>query len=92
MRIPKSLSTSEGIKKLKWHVMRMIEDPDYGHPTNDFGGCSIWDVYRSVSHELSRSIRIAKKEGKRTGKRFIDDEIKDILKWLKEEEYAQNCY
>ena len=86
MRIPTSLSTSEGIKKLKWHVLRMIEDPDYGHPTNDFGGCSIWDVYRSVSDELSRSIRIAKEEGKRTGRRFIDKEIKDILKWIKQGE------
>jgi hypothetical protein len=86
MRIPESLSTSEGIKKLKWHVLRMIEDPDYGHPTNDFGGCSIWDVYRSVSDELSRSIRIAKEEGKRTGRRFIDKEIKDILKWIKQGE------
>ena len=86
MRIPESLSTSEGIKKLKWYVLRMIEDPDYGHPTNDFGGYSIWDVYRSVSDELSRSIRIAKEEGKRTGRRFIDKEIKDILKWIKQGE------
>jgi len=86
MRIPKSLSTTEGIAKLKWHVLRMIEDPNYGHPSGDFSnGFSIWDIYRSVSHELSWSIRIAKEEGKRTGKRFIDKEIKKILKWIKQE-------
>lgn len=88
MRIPKSLSTPDGITKLKWHVLRMIEDPDYGRPTSDYSnGFSIWDVYRSVSRELTRSIRIAKEEGERTGRRFIDKEIKDIVEWLRQRQY-----
>ena len=88
MRIPKSLSTTKGLAKLKWHVLRMIEDPDYGHPSSNYSnGFSIWDVYRAVSGELTRSIRIAKEEGKRTGRRFIDKEIKDIMEWLRESQY-----
>ena len=88
MRIPKSLSTPEGIAKLKWHVLRMIEDPDYGQPSSDYSnGFSIWDVYRSVSRELDWSIRIAKEKGKQTGKQFIDKEIKKILKWLRQRQY-----
>tara|TARA_R110002012_G_scaffold310795_1_gene519348 strand:+ start:459 stop:728 length:270 start_codon:yes stop_codon:yes gene_type:complete len=87
MRLPKTLSTTEGIAKLKWHVLRMIDDPDYGHPSSHYSnGYSIWDVYRSVSIELHRSIRIAKDEGRRTGRRFIDKEIKDIIEWLRGQE------
>ena len=84
MRIPKSLNTTEGLRKRRWHVLRMVEDEDYGQPANDYGRLSVWDIYRTVAYELKRSIRIAKEDGKKTGKRFIDKEIKDIVKWLKE--------
>jgi hypothetical protein len=87
MKIPKSLDKPEGIRKLTWHVERMIEDPDYGQESNWFGGFSIWDVYRTVADELDNSITRAKLEGKRTGKKWRQREIVAIIKWLKSKEY-----
>ena len=83
MKIPKSLDKPEGIRKLTWHVERMIEDPDYGQESNWYGGWSIWDVYRTVAGELNRSIARAGSEGKRTGKKWRQREIAVIVKWLK---------
>ena len=83
MKIPKSLDKPEGIRKLTWHVERMIEDPDYGQESNWFGGWSIWDVYRTVAGYLNASIDKAKSQGKRTGKKWRQREIADIVQWLK---------
>ena len=46
------------------------------------GRINIWEVYRGVASELNRSLRQAKQGGRKVTSRFIDKEIKEIIKDL----------
>jgi hypothetical protein len=44
------------------------------------GRINIWEVYRGVASELNRSLCQAKQDGRKVTSRFIDKEIKEIIK------------
>tara|TARA_Y100000310_G_scaffold316891_1_gene369136 strand:+ start:6289 stop:6531 length:243 start_codon:yes stop_codon:yes gene_type:complete len=41
---------------------------------------NIWTVYSGVAHQLKRSLNAAKRDGTKVTARFVDREIKEIIK------------